>query len=55
MSASGEEQRERIRPEFKSAIMIDFQGVKITSDTDFPLVREIDECFGISGPIESEL
>jgi hypothetical protein len=35
--------------------MLDFQGAKITSDTDFLLLREIDERFGILGPIESEL
>src|SRR5208283_3593214 len=33
MAGSGEEQRETIRPEFNPAIMIDFQGAKITSDT----------------------
>ncbi len=55
MSGSGEEQRETIRPEFNPAIMIDFQGAKITSDTGFLLLREIDERFGIMGPLESEL
>jgi hypothetical protein len=50
MRGSGEEQRETIRPEFNSAIMIDFQGAKITSDTGFLLLREIDERFGILGP-----
>jgi len=35
--------------------MIDFEGAKITSDTGFLLLREIDERFGILGPIESEL
>ncbi len=35
MSGSGEELRETIRPEFNPAIMIDFQGAKITSDTLF--------------------
>ena len=55
MSRSGEEQRETIRPEFNPAIMIDFQGAKITSDTGFLLLREIDERFGILGPIGSEL
>jgi Transposase DDE domain group 1 len=35
--------------------MVDFQGAKITSDTGFLLLREIDERFGILGPIESEL
>ena len=55
MSGTGEEQRETIRPEFDRSIMIDFQGAKITSDTGFLLLREIDERFGILGPIESEL
>jgi hypothetical protein len=31
MRGSGEEQRETIRPEFNPAVMIDFQGAKITS------------------------
>ncbi len=35
--------------------MIGFQGAKITSDTGFLLLREMDERFGILGPIESEL
>jgi hypothetical protein len=55
MRGSGEEQRETIRPEFNPAIMIDFQGAKITSDTGFLLLRVIDERFGILGPIENEL
>jgi len=54
MSGSGEEQRETIRPEFNPAIMIDFQDAKITSDTGFLLLREMDERFGILGPIGSE-
>lgn len=33
MHGSGEKQRETIRPEFNPAIMIDFQGAKITSDS----------------------
>jgi hypothetical protein len=35
--------------------MIDFQGAKITSDTGFLLLREIDERFGILSQIENEL
>ena len=31
--------------------MIDFKGARITSDTGFPLLREVDEPFGIVGPI----
>jgi len=55
MIGSGEETNGTIRPEFNPAIIIDFQGAKITSDTGFLLLREIDERFGILGPIESEL
>ncbi|MBI5569052.1 MAG: transposase [Desulfomonile tiedjei] len=55
MVGSGEDQGETIRPEFNPAIMIDFQGAKITSDTGFLLLREIDHRFGILGPIENEL
>ena len=55
MVGSGEKERDTIRPEFDRSIMIDFQGAKITSDTGFLLLREIDERFGILGPIESEL
>ena len=55
MVGSGEKERDTIRPEFDRSIMIDFQGAKITSDTGFLLLREIDERFGILGPIEREL
>jgi hypothetical protein len=55
MRGSREEQRETIRPEINPAIMIDFQGAKITLDTGFLLLREIDEHFGIMGPLECEL
>jgi len=55
MVGCGEKERETIRPEFDRSIMIDFQGAKMTSDTGFLLLREIDERFGILGPIESEL
>jgi len=55
MSGSGEEERETIRPQFDSAIVMDFQGAKITSDTGLLLPREIDERFGILGPMASGL
>ncbi len=42
MRGSGEQQRETIRPEFNPAILIDFQDAKITSDTGFLLLREIE-------------
>ena len=40
MLASGESRKEVIRPEFNRPIMIDLQGVKITSDVGFLLMRE---------------
>jgi len=52
MLDSGESQKEVIRPDFNRAIMIDFQGAKITSDVGFLLVREIDERFRIIDPIK---
>jgi hypothetical protein len=48
----GESQKEVIRPDFNRAIMIDFQGAKITSDVGFLLVREIDERFKIIEPMQ---
>jgi hypothetical protein len=47
MVGSGEKERETTGPEFDRSIMLDFQGAKITSDTGFLLLREIDERFGI--------
>ena len=35
MLDSGESQKEVIRPDFNRAIMIDFQGATISSDTGF--------------------
>jgi hypothetical protein len=55
MGESGEKERDTIQPDFDRSIMIDFQGAKITSDTVFLLLREIEERFGILGPIEIEL
>ncbi len=55
MVVCGEKETEAIRPEFDRSIMIDFRGAKITSNTGFLLLRAVDECFWISGPIESEL
>jgi hypothetical protein len=40
---------------FDRSIIMDLQVVKITSDTDFLLLREIDERIGILGPMASEL
>ena len=55
MLESGESQQEVIRPDFNRAIMIDFQGVQITSDVGFLLMREIDERFKIIHPMQDGL
>jgi hypothetical protein len=55
MSRSGEKARETVRPQFNPAIMVDFQGTKITPGTGFLLLREIDERFGILGQMGREL
>ena len=52
MLGCGESQKEAIRPDFNRAIMIDFQGAKITSDVGFLLMREIDERFRIIDPMK---
>jgi len=49
---SGESRKEVIRPDFNRAIMIDFQGAKLTSDVGFLLVREIDARFKIIDPMQ---
>ena len=49
---SGESRKEVIRPDFNRAIMIDFQGAKITSDVGFLLLRKIDDRFKIIDPIQ---
>jgi hypothetical protein len=50
MLNSCESQKGVIRPDFNRAIMIDFLGAQISSDTAFILLREIDERFNIIDP-----
>ena len=45
MCAVGDKRRGTIRPEFDRPISIDFQGAKITSDTGFLVMREVDQRF----------
>jgi hypothetical protein len=52
MLDSGESRQEVIRPDFNRAIMLDFQGAKITSNIGFLLVREIDERIWIIDPMQ---
>jgi len=49
---SGESQQEVIRPDLNRAIMVDFQGAKITADVGFLLSREIDNRFKIIDPMK---
>jgi len=51
MLGDGGSQKEALRPNFDRSVMIDFRGAKISSDTGFILLREIDECFGVIGPM----
>lgn len=51
----GRSGKEVIRPDFNRAIMRDFQGAQITSDTDFLLWIEVDDCFKIMRTIQEGL
>ena len=55
MRAVGDKQKETIRPDFDRSISIDFQGAKITSDTGFLVLREIDQRFNILGGAASQI
>jgi len=55
MRTVGDKQTRTIRPEFDRSISIDFQGAKITSDTGFLLMREIDQRFNILGAAASQI
>ncbi len=52
MLGDGGSQKEALRPDFNRSIMIDLRGAKISSDTGFLLLREMDERFGVIGPME---
>ena len=47
--AVGDKQTGTVRAEFDRSISIDFQGAKITTDTGFLVMREVDQRFNISG------
>ncbi len=55
MRAVGDKHRGTIRPEFDRSISIDFQGAKITSDTGFLVMREVDQRFNILRGAESRI
>ena len=51
MLGDGGSQKEALRPDFDRSILVDFRGARISSDTDFLLLREMDERFDIIGPM----
>jgi hypothetical protein len=55
MRVVGDKQTRTIRPDFDRSISIDFQGAKITSDTGFLLMREIDQRFHILSAAASQV
>ncbi len=55
MRAVGDKQTGAIRPEFDRSISIDFRGAKITSDTGFFIMREIDQRFNILSAAASQI
>ncbi len=51
MLGCGGSQKEVLRPNFNRSILVDFRGAKISSDTGFLLLREMDERFDIIVPM----
>ena len=51
MHPSGESEKEVLRPDFNRSIMMDFQGAKLSSDTGFLLMRELDQRYNVIAPI----
>jgi len=55
MHAVGDKHKETIRPDFDTSISIDFRGAKITSDTGFLSIREMDQRFNILNEAASQI
>ena len=55
MHPSGESKKEVLRPDFNRSIMLDFQGAKLSSDTGFLLMRELDQRHNIIAPMADVL
>ena len=55
MSVNGERKMKAIRPDFNRSIRLDFQGARVSSDTGFLLLREIDERLGFLRVLEKPL
>lgn len=55
MRAVGDKQKETLRPGFDRSISIDFEGAKITTDTGFLVMREVDQRFNILNVAASQI
>jgi len=55
MHLSGESKNEVLRPDFNRSIMMDFQGAKLSSDTGFILMRELDQRHNVIAPMADVL
>ena len=55
MSASGERSKGNLRPNFDRSIMMDFQGAKLSSDTGFILMCELDQRHNVIAPLADAL
>ncbi len=55
MSASGESSKEYLRPDFDRSIMMDFQGAKLSQDTGFIVMRELDQRHNVIAPMAEAL
>lgn len=55
MHPVGESSRRHLRPEFDRSIMMDFQGAKLSSDTGFLLMRELDQTHNVIAPMADAL
>ena len=55
MHRCGASKEEVLRPDFDRSIMMDFQGARLSSDTGFILMRELDQRHNVIGPIAETL
>ena len=55
MHPVGESTKEVLQPDFDRSIMMDFQGAKLSSDTGFLLMRELDQRHNVIAPMADAL